>query len=85
MGTPSLIPMLVTLPPLGLVGVPSPGLIPPSPFSLYSAEAMNPNLSRNSSGSNSLLVPKEKARVVAAEGTSTEADTDNPYLPWGRS
>lgn len=85
MGTPSVIPMQVTLPPLGLVGVPSPGLIPPSPFSLYPAEVMNPNPGRSSSGSNSLLVPKEKARAVAAEGTSTVTDTDNPYLRWGRS
>ena len=83
-GTPSLIPRHVPLPPLGLVGVPSPGLIPPSPFSLYPAEAMNPNLGRTSSGSHSPLVPKEKACVVTAEGTSTETGMENPYLRWGR-
>ena|SRR5258706_3845681 len=84
MGTPSLMPMQVTLPPWGLVGVPSPGLTPPSPFSLYPAEAMNPNGGRTSSGSNSSLVPKQRSCVVAAEGTSTETGTENPYLRWGR-
>jgi len=80
MGTPSLIPMQVTLPPFGLVGVPSPGLIPPSPFSLYPVETMNPSLVRRS-GSNSLLLPMEKARAGAADRWSTVGGTENPYFP----
>jgi len=70
MGTPSLVPMQITLPPLELEAVPSPGLTPPSPFSLYPAEVTNPSLGRASSGTNSLLVPTEKARAGAAEGAS---------------
>jgi hypothetical protein len=80
MGTPSLIPMQIALPPLGLVGVPSPGLIPPSPFSLYPAEVMNPSSDRTSSGNNSLPVSTEKTRAVAAEGTSAESGTENPHV-----
>lgn len=75
-----MIPMQVTLPPLELVGIPSPGLIPPSPFSLYPAEVTNPSASRASSGKPSLLGLTEKVRAAATEGRSIE----NAYAGYGR-
>ena len=77
MGTPSM--MNMALPPLDLAGSPS-GLIPPSPFSLYSAEVTNPGLSRAGSRNNSLLALTERARTVAAEGKSAERGTENPWV-----
>jgi len=80
MGTPFLIPMQVTLPPMELVGVSSLGLIPPSPFSLYPAEVTNPSPNRAGSGNTPFWGLTEKACAASAEKKTTERGSENPYL-----